>query len=167
MQGQWGQIQRLRDQVVAISHNDQDIAITDTPETISEKARLGFDTGVKGQGSMSKADVKSSSVSDKPSKPVLPDNKAYMNLYTANQKLNSENQALTTKLKALEKQRESAGGKEKGKAEMEIVRVKDSLNKNEYQLKLNDKEMKAKVDASVDIELPSSPPNDKGTKSNQ
>ena len=97
---------------------------------------------------MSKAAVTIPSVSEKPGPR---DNKEYKNLLNDNRKLDTENQALTEKLEALKSRRESASGEEKGNTEMEMVKVKDLLGKNEYQQNINKKKMNEIVDASVDI----------------
>jgi hypothetical protein len=140
---------KARDQVVAVSHNDQALGNNPgTQEAISEKAKFGFDTGVSDRGTFSKTEVKIPSVSEKPG---LSDNKEYKTLLNDNRKLDSENRGLTSKLEALKKQRESASGEEKGNAEMEMVKVKEQLGRNEYQQSLNEKKMNMIVDASVDI----------------
>ena len=140
---------KARDQVIAVSHNDQALGThPGTQEAISEKAKFGFDTGVKDRGSLIKTAVTIPSVGEKPG---LRDNKEYKNLLNDNQKLDSENQALTARLEALKSRRESASGEEKGKTEMEMVQVKDQWDKNEYRKKLNEKKMNEMVNASVDI----------------
>lgn len=138
---------KAMDQLNAVSHNDQAL-IKDpgTQDADSEKSRSGFDTGVRDHGPISTATVKSPAVSDKPG---MLDNEEYKNLFKANQKLDSENQALKAELEALKKQRESVSGEEKGKTEMDMVKTKDLLDQNEYQQKLNDKNMNDIVDASV------------------
>lgn len=147
--GAVGSNTKAMDQLNAVSHNDQAL-IKDpgTQDADSEKARSGFDTGVRDQGPISTATVKSPAVSDKPG---MLDNEEYKNLFKANQKLDSENQALKAELEALKKQRESASGEEKGKTEIEMVKTKDLLDQNEYQQKLNTKKMNDTVDASVEL----------------